>query len=175
SQTPTVTTSGWRAPGSKAASTAGRGADYPGRVNAPVLVLGAGFGGLELCSRLATELGGSTEVTLIDQSDSFVFGFSKFDLMFGRKTEDEVRVPYSELAAPGVRFRQETITSIEPESGRVTTDLDTYEAEILVVALGADYDVSATPGLVAAGYEFYTVTGALGLREPLEAFDGGTA
>src|SRR3954466_2807866 len=40
-----------------------------------VLVLGAGFGGLELSTTLSEELGGDVEVTLIDQSEGFVFGF----------------------------------------------------------------------------------------------------
>ena len=51
-----------------------------------VLILGAGFGGLELATRLSEEVADAVEVTLIDQSDSFVFGFSKLDVMFGRQT-----------------------------------------------------------------------------------------
>ena len=49
-----------------------------------VVVLGAGFGGLELTTRLSDEFGDDVEVVLIDQSDGFVFGFSKLDVMFGR-------------------------------------------------------------------------------------------
>ena len=49
-----------------------------------VLVLGAGFGGLELTTRLSEEFGDDVDVVLIDQSDGFVFGFSKLDVMFGR-------------------------------------------------------------------------------------------
>ena len=59
-----------------------------------ILILGAGSGGLELASRLSREVVDDVEVTLIDQSDSFVFGFSKLDVMFGRRTMDEVRLPY---------------------------------------------------------------------------------
>ena len=57
-------------------------------------------------------------------------------------------MPYEAMTTPHVRFRQETITAIDPSARRVTTDLDTYEADVLVVALGADYDLDATPGLV---------------------------
>src|SRR5437588_526071 len=122
-----------------------------------VVVLGAGFGGLELSSRLAHELHDQVEVTLIDRSDAFVFGFSKLDVMFGKKEPDEVRLPYAELMTPRVRFRQETITTIGPGARRVTTDLESYEADVLVVALGADYDLAATPGLTETGHEFYSV------------------
>jgi sulfide:quinone oxidoreductase len=96
-------------------------------------------------------------------------------VLFGTRTLDDVRVPYASLATPGVRFRQETITAIDPAARRVTTDLDTYEADVLVVALGADHDLDATPGLREAGDEFYSVNGAARLREALPSFTSGSA
>ena len=140
-----------------------------------VLVLGAGFGGLELSSRLAGALGEQVEITLIDQADSFVFGFSKLDVMMGKRAPDEVRIPYGDLTAPQVRFRQETVVAIHPEARHVVTDLDAYEADIVVVALGADYDVAATPGLAEVGNEFYSVAGAEAARGVLANFSGGRA
>ena len=140
-----------------------------------VLVLGAGFGGLELSTRLSEELGDAVEITLIDRNDAFVFGFSKLDVMFGAKPIESVRLRYEDITTPQVRFRQETITAIDPEARRVTTDLDTYEADVLVIALGADFDMAATPGLAEAGNEFYTVAGAETLREVLPTFTSGTA
>ena len=140
-----------------------------------VLVLGAGFGGLELSTRLAEELGADVQVTLIDRSDAFVFGFSKLDVMFGTETIDAVRLRYTDITTPHLHFRQETVTSIDPETRRVETDLDAYEADVLVVALGADYDLAATPGLDEAGNEFYSVVGAEALRDVLPTFRSGTA
>ena len=87
-----------------------------------VLVLGAGFGGLELTSRLAAEFGGRVDIVLIDQSDSFVFGFSKLDVMFGRQPAAAVRHFYRDIAKPGVRFVQSTIRMIDPVRRRVETD-----------------------------------------------------
>jgi sulfide:quinone oxidoreductase len=138
-----------------------------------VLVLGAGFGGLELTTRLSDELGDEVDVTLIDKADSFVFGFSKLDVMFGRTVPDAVRHPYRDIVKPGVRFVQAEILSIDASARRVETDAGTFEADILVVALGADLDPSATPGLVEGGHEFYTVAGAFALRDVLAEFDGG--
>ena len=117
---------------------------------ARVVVLGAGFGGLELSTLLSEAFGDDVDVTLIDKSDAFVFGYSKLDVMFGRTTLDAVRLPYRSFVKPGVRFLQETVTAIDPEARRVTTDGGTYEADFLVVALGADYDIDATPGLAEA-------------------------
>ena len=138
-----------------------------------VVVLGAGFGGLELTTRLSDELGDDVDVVLIDQSDGFVFGFSKLEVMFGRAVPDSVRHPYRDFIKPGVRFVQATVRSIDPLAKRVETDAGTFDADVLVVALGADLHPDATPGLVEGGHEFYTVAGAFALREVLASFDGG--
>ena len=142
---------------------------------AGILIVGAGFGGLELSTLLSEALGDDAGVTLIDSGDAFVFGYSKLDVMFGRATLDEVRLPYAELAKPGVRLLQETVTAIDPEARRVTTDGGVHEADVLVVALGADYDFDATPGLLEHGNEFYSVAGATRLGDVLPTFSSGRA
>jgi sulfide:quinone oxidoreductase len=138
-----------------------------------VVILGAGFGGLELSTVLSETLGDGVDVTLIDKNDSFVFGFAKLDVMFGRTTPDAVRMHYRDIAKPGVRFLQETVTAIDPEARRVTTDAGVHEADALVVALGADYDVAATPGLAEGGNEFYSVAGAERLAPIVSEFSSG--
>jgi sulfide:quinone oxidoreductase len=138
-----------------------------------VLVLGAGFGGLELASTLSEELGEDADVVLIDKGEGFVFGFSKLDVMFGKREPEQVFHPFADLDKPGVEFVRATITSIDPLAKRVETDAGTFEGDTMVVALGADLDPSATPGLVEAGHEFYTVSGAYALRDTLSEFGGG--
>jgi len=138
-----------------------------------VLILGAGFGGLELASSLDATLGAQVEVTLVDRAEGFVFGFSKLDVMFGRVPAEHVLHRYADLAPPGVRFVNAEVRSIDPVARRVETDEGPLEADVLVAALGADLDPAATPGLVEAGHEFYTVAGAFALREVIETFEGG--
>lgn len=140
-----------------------------------VVVLGAGFGGLELSSILSEAIGHTLDLTLIDRNDSFFFGFSKLDVMFGRQTSESVRIAYRNIVKPGVEFRHETITAIDPEARRVITDRGTYEADVLVIALGADYAPNATPGLVEGGHEFYSFAGAERLRDVLPTFSKGHA
>jgi sulfide:quinone oxidoreductase len=140
-----------------------------------VLVLGAGFGGLELVTTLSDALGDEVSVTLIDKGDAFVFGFSKLDVLFGRAPLAAVRLPYAEFAKSGVRLVRETIVAIDPDARRVTTDGGVYEADVLVVALGADYDLDHTPGLADGDNEFYSVAGAARMAERLPAFTQGRA
>jgi sulfide:quinone oxidoreductase len=139
---------------------------------ARVVVLGAGFGGLELSTTLSEELGDRVDVTLIDANDAFVFGYSKLDVMFGRTPLDAVRLPYGAISKRGVRFVQERVTAIDPDRKSATTDGGIYEADYLVVALGADYDLDHTPGL-AESNEFYSVAGAARLAGVLPEFTSG--
>ncbi len=138
-----------------------------------VLVLGAGFAGLELSTRLSEEFGDDVEIVLIDQSDAFVFGFSKLDVIFGKAAPAEVRHAYADIVKPGVRFVQSPIVAIDPVAKTVQTDAGEFEGDVLVVALGADLDPSATPGLADGGHEFYTVSGAFAVPEVLDRFEGG--
>src|ERR1700760_45178 len=110
-----------------------------------VVVLGAGFGGLELTSILSESIGDNLDLTLIDQNDTFFFGFSELDVMFGHKKTDAVKIPYRSMAKPAVKFGKKTILAIDRESKVVTTQNGTYEADVLVVPLGANYDMAATP------------------------------
>jgi sulfide:quinone oxidoreductase len=136
------------------------------------VILGAGFGGLELATRLS-ELSADVDITLVDKGDGFVFGFSKLDVMFGRTPPAAVLHPYADIVKPRVRFVQTQVRAIDPVAKRVDTDAGAIDADILVVALGADLVPEATPGLVEGGHEFYTVAGAFALRDVLADFAGG--
>jgi sulfide:quinone oxidoreductase len=140
-----------------------------------VLVLGAGFGGLELATILSDAFGDEAGVTLIEAGDAFVFGYSKLDVMFGHAAPEEVRLPYSGFAKPGVRLVRERITAIDPDARRVTTESGIHDGDVLVVALGADYDFAATPGLGKGENEFYSTAGAERLRDVLPTFTRGRA
>jgi len=138
-----------------------------------VVVLGGGFGGLEVASQIGRECESEADVTLIDQSPHFIFGFSKFDVMFGRLAEPAVRHAYRGVGGSNARFVQADVTAIDPQSRRVTTTAGVFDADVLVVALGANLDPAATPGLLDSGYEFYTPAGAFALRDVLDRFPGG--
>jgi len=140
-----------------------------------ILILGAGFGGLETATGLAEGLGDGYEITLIDKNDSFFVGFSKIDVLFGRRSETEVRSRYENLRAEGVRFVQASITAIDTDGKRATTSAGSFEYDYLVVALGADLDCDATPGYRESGaYEFYSMEGVGRLVPVIETFDRGT-
>jgi sulfide:quinone oxidoreductase len=139
-----------------------------------VVILGAGFAGLELATRLSETLPDEVRTTLVDQNDSFSFGFSKLDVLFGRKARADILMAYDDISLAGVEFRQERVTSIDPQTRHVTTDSGSYDPNILVVALGADYDLAATPGFQEGGVEYYSIAGAERMRDALPDFESGT-
>src|SRR5207302_11453413 len=55
----------------------------------------------------------------------------------------------------------------------VQSDVGTQGADFLVVAMGADYDMAATPGFEEGGHEYYSLAGAERLRDALTDFQGG--
>jgi len=137
------------------------------------VILGAGFGGMELATRLSETVADAVRVTLIDRNDSFFFGFSKLEVMLGRQTAQDIKLPYREFVKDGVEFRHEEVTGLDPTARRVVTDGGSYDADFLVVALGADYDFAATPGFEQGGHEYYSLAGAERLRDALADFEGG--
>ena len=139
-----------------------------------VLVLGAGFGGLELTTRLSDEFGDDVDVVLIDQSDGFVFGFSKLDVMFGRALADAVVHPYRDLVKPGVRFVQSTVRSIDPVAKRVETDAGTLRRRH-PGRRPRRRPATRPPrrGWSRAATSSTRWPGAFALRDVLASFDGG--
>jgi sulfide:quinone oxidoreductase len=143
-------------------------------MNKHVVIIGAGFAGLELAARLSESVADEVRVTLIDRNDSFHFGFSKLDVLLGRRTLGEVLLHYRDISKEGVEFRRETVTAIDPQRRRVTTDQGSYDADFLAVALGAEYDMAATAGFEECGFEYYTLAGAERLQSALADFASGT-
>jgi len=140
-----------------------------------VVILGAGFAGLELATSLSEALGDGVDVTIIDKSDAFVFGFAKLDVLFGREVPAAVRLPYRDFTKAGVTLRRETVTAIDAPRRHVTTDAGEYDADVLVIALGADYDVSETPGITLGKNEFYSFAGAKHMRGVVSKLTKGHA
>ena len=87
-----------------------------------VVIVGAGFAGLELAARLSESLADEVDVTLLDRNDAFYFGFSKLDVLLGRRAPSDVLLHYCDIAKEGVEFRQETVTAIDPLKRRVYTE-----------------------------------------------------
>lgn len=138
-----------------------------------MLILGAGFGGLELATILSEESEGGIEVTVIDRAESFVPGAAAIDLLLGRVGLPAVSTPYALMRKPGVTMLRETVEAIDPETRTVRTDAGTHQGDVLVIALGAAYDLEATPGFAENGHNLYSAETAAALAPLVATFVAG--
>ena len=144
-----------------------------------LLIIGAGTGGLMVANFVARDLNreiarGDVHLTLLGEQDEYIyqpgFLYVAFDLM----RPAQLRRPVSELLAPGVEF-------VYDRAVRIATDVQQVELangaalsyDFLVIATGSGLNLEEVPGLEEGGHWFYTLDGALRLRDALRDFQGG--
>ncbi len=140
---------------------------------ARTLVLGAGFGGIAVATGLRARLGDAHDVVLIDRGAHFSMGLRKLWELVGIGTVEEGRRARASLTGGGLTFVRAEITAIDVAARAATTDSGTFEADHLVVALGARSRPDIVPGLVEHGHDVWDVAGVPELRDAIAAFDGG--
>lgn len=137
------------------------------------VVLGGGFGGLATANTLRQLLPAEHEIVVIDVSPRFYVGAGKTWLMLGEHTYDQISQSRVALLAPGVSFLEAEVQNIALSSRTVSTSVKTLNWDFLVIALGAELNLGAIPGMKEAAHTFYTVEGAQRLKPVLEQFSGG--
>jgi len=137
------------------------------------LILGGGFGGISAANALRRLLPPEHEIAVVDKTSHFHVGAGKTWVALGERTYAQISRPRAELLAPGVRLVQAAVAALELAERRVVTGQGTLRFDQLVIALGADLNPAAVPGLEEAAHTFYTVEGAERLRPALERFSGG--
>lgn len=123
---------------------------------AKVVVLGAGFAGVNVCLNL---IGSEHDVELLDVNGSHEFTPGIIDLFRERHDEDDLRVNLNRLFKDtDIEFFRESVEDIDPQDQRVETNAGSHDYTYLVVALGAE---AATYGVdVSAADKFYSLTSA---------------
>ncbi len=139
-----------------------------------VLVLGAGIGGTSAATTLRHLLPASSEVVLVEKAAEHVFSPSLLWLAVGKRTRRQITRPMSRMAKAGVRLVAGTIDRIDRQGKTVSVDGKDIEADALVVALGADLDPKAIPGLDGGGHNLYSLEGAESLQAALSNLGQGT-
>lgn len=137
------------------------------------VILGGGFGGLACARSLRARLPEAHRIVMVDRASHFLVGATKTWVMLGERRRDEVVRPRADLLPPGVTLLEADVRGIDGAHRQVETDRGTIEADHLVLALGADLDMGAVPGLSESAHSFYTLDDAVRLRDALQSLDGG--
>lgn len=138
-----------------------------------ILILGAGFGGIAAALESRHRLDPADEVVLVDRRETFAMGLRKNWGITGMEPLHLGARRLDGLAARGVAVRRGEITSIDPGSRSAVVDGDSIEADILVVALGAERDLDAIPGLREHALDVYDRDANAANASAVEAFVGG--
>ena len=137
------------------------------------VILGGGFGGLACARTLRARLPEAHRIVMVDRASHFLVGAAKTWVMLGERRGDEVVRPRAGLLPPGVTLLEAEVRGIDGAHRQVETDRGTLEADHLVLALGADLDMGAVPGLAESAHSFYALDDAVRLRDALQTLDGG--
>lgn len=141
---------------------------------AHVLILGGGFGGLAAVDTLRSTLGDSVDITLVDRNDRFFMGFAKLWDLGGIRPLDGGTAALARLADRGVNFVQADVTAIDPEARRVETSAGTFDADALLVALGAPNNPAHRQLLQAGGaHDLYDAASLPAIHHALDTIESG--
>ncbi len=144
-----------------------------------LLLAGAGSGGTMLANRMARRLPSDWSVTVVDPEADHLYQPGQLFLPFGARDEARMVRPRRRTLDPRVRWVRERVERVEPGARRVALAGGGVEAyDFLVVASGARLRPAETAGLAEGPWgrslhEFYTLPGALAMRDALAAFPGG--
>jgi len=117
-----------------------------------VLVLGSNFGGLTAALAVKHELHGDVDVTVISQSDLFVFNPSLIWLPFGKRSPQDLSFPVTPtLEHHGIEFIHHAAESIDATARTVSAGGQSYPYDYLVIATGYRNDFDVAPGLGPGG------------------------
>lgn len=137
------------------------------------LVLGAGLGGISAAQSLRRALPRGDHVVLVDRAAEQVYQSSLPWVLAGSRDLARISRSTAHAARQGIEFIRGQVTAIDPAERSATVDGRVLRADALIIALGAEYNFAAVPGLAGAGHCFYTAEGAADGRRALAAFKAG--
>lgn len=138
-----------------------------------ILILGAGFGGIATALGLRERLTSDDEIVLLDRRESFAMGLRKNWSIAGMEPLAVGERRLDLLRDRGIDVRRGEITAIDPAARSASLDGDPIAADVLVVALGAERDPDAVPGLRAHALDAYDRDANAANAAVVDAFDGG--
>lgn len=145
-----------------------------------LLVLGAGTAGTTLVNKLSKKLSADEwAITVVDPRSEHHYQPGYLFIPFGGYTPLQVTKPQKKLLPQTVRWVTEAVEQIMPEESRVRLeDGSTLEYDQLVIATGTSPRPDQTPGMEGSEwrksiFDFYTLEGAIALRDALARWEGG--
>jgi len=145
-----------------------------------LLILGAGTAGTTLANRLLQgRLPSDWALTVVDPAAEHLYQPGLLFLPFGARDERRMLRPRAATLRPGGHWVQQAVERIDPDRKAVVlTDGESLPYDLLVIASGSEIHPEETEGMTGEAwnrdvFEFYTLEGALRLRDALARFERG--
>jgi sulfide:quinone oxidoreductase len=144
-----------------------------------IVILGAGTGGTLAANKLDRLLGDEIEIVVVDKDDRHVYQPGLLFVPFGMADPERIVRSRREQLRSGIEFRLADVDRVETAENRIYfEDESTLEYDVLVIASGATLLPDETEGLIDPAadskvHTFYTLEGAMALRDALSTFDRG--
>lgn len=143
-----------------------------------VVVLGGGTAGTMVANRLARRLtdpirSGDLEILLITHSKKHMYQPEYLSVVFNEKFPEQIVREEKSLVHRGVTLVFDEIKRIRPDRHCVLSQTTEYPYDYLVIATGSRPDFDGVPGLKESAHHFYTLDGAVRLRDTLAAMKKG--
>jgi sulfide:quinone oxidoreductase len=145
-----------------------------------LLVLGAGTAGTMVVNKLRPRLAADEwQITVVDQDADHLYQPGLLLLPFGAYTPEELVKPRRRFIPDGVELRVEEVDRIDADANQVLLgDGSVLGYDYLVVATGTSPRPDQTPGMTGSEwrtsvFDFYTLEGAVALRDRLSTWQGG--
>ncbi len=138
-----------------------------------IVVLGGGVGGVVAATELHARLkSNSARIVLVERSPLQSFPPSYLWVMTGERRPDAITRDITRLERKGIEVVASDVKGINLKQRTVAVNGRELSYDYLVVALGAELDFSAVPGLAEA-HTYYHLDGAERLRDALASFAEG--
>ena len=149
-----------------------------------IVILGGGTAGTIMANRLAhlnrsALSAGQMELTVVDRDDSHVYQPGLLFIPFGKYTPQELVKPRRNYFPAAAKFVREGVDHVDIDGRTVVLENgQQLDYDVLVIASGCRVAPEETDGMLGPGwrekvFDFYTMDGALALRDALAKFPGG--
>lgn len=145
-----------------------------------LVILGAGTAGTMVANRMVRSLDERTwRVTVVDPEVTHLYQPGLLFLPFGNREEAELVRPRGRTLDPRVVWRTNAVWAVDTAARSVTLDDDSsVPYDLLVIATGSRIRPDLTEGMLGDGWQskvcdFYSLDGAVKLRDAMANFQGG--
>lgn len=145
---------------------------------ADILILGGGFGGLVTAEKLAASLGSEHQITLVSNSEKFIFYPALVQVAFGKLAPEDASFDLrKKLGKIGVRFVESEAFRINTQRRIVSVAGEDFTGDVhydyLVIALGRRLATEKAPGFFEYAHHLLGVRAALKFGEAVKNFREG--